>query len=103
MKALRKIFEDNEHHFEKGGKFEQLYPFFEANYTIFFTPGIVTKGFAHVRDALDQKRMMIMVVLALLPCFLMAMFNTGYQANNALANGALVLGDYANGEMTSCE
>ena len=100
MKALRKIFEENEHHFEKGGKFEKLHPFFEANYTIFFTPGLVTKGFAHVRDALDQKRMMIMVVLALLPCFLMAMFNTGYQANNALANGALVLGEYANGKVS---
>ena len=85
MQFLRKQLDKYAPLFEKGGKFERLYPVFEAHDTILFTPGIVTKAASHVRDALDQKRMMITVVVALLPCFLMAMFNTGYQANSAIA------------------
>ena len=69
--------------FEKGGKLEKFYPAWEAHDTLLFTPGLVTNAASHIRDALDQKRMMITVVVALLPCFLMAMFNTGYQANVA--------------------
>jgi Na+-transporting NADH:ubiquinone oxidoreductase subunit B len=75
-------------HFEKGGKLEALYPLYEAPDTILFTPGIVTKGKTHVRDALDQKRMMITVVVALLPIVLFAMWNTGYQASMAVGQGA---------------
>jgi Na+-transporting NADH:ubiquinone oxidoreductase subunit B len=73
--------------FEKGGKLEKLYPVWEAHDTLLFTPGEVTKGKTHVRDALDLKRMMIMVVVALLPCIAMALYNTGYQANSAIASG----------------
>ncbi len=74
--------------FEKGGKFEKLYPIYEATDTILFTPGEVTKTASHVRDGLDQKRLMFTVVIALLPCMLMAMYNTGYQAHLAIAEGA---------------
>ncbi len=74
--------------FEKGGKFEKLYPIYEATDTILFTPGEVTKTASHVRDGLDQKRMMFTVVIALIPCILMAMYNTGYQAHLAIAEGA---------------
>ncbi len=74
--------------FEKGGKFEKLYPIYEATDTILFTPGDVTKTASHVRDGLDQKRMMFTVVIALIPCILMAMYNTGYQAHLAIAEGA---------------
>jgi len=80
--------------FEKGGKLEKFYPMWEAHDTLLFTPGIVTKAASHIRDALDQKRMMITVVVALLPCFIMAMFNTGYQANVATAAGAAALNDW---------
>ena len=80
--------------FEKGGQFEKLHPAWEAHDTLLFTPGLVTKAASHIRDALDQKRMMITVVVALLPCFLMAMFNTGYQANIATAAGAAALDDW---------
>ena len=76
--------------FEKGGKLEKLYPVWEAHDTLLFTPGMVTKGTTHVRDALDLKRMMITVVLALIPCVLMAIFNTGYQANLAIAEGGAI-------------
>jgi Na+-transporting NADH:ubiquinone oxidoreductase subunit B len=72
------------HHFEKGGRFESLYPLWEAADTFFYAPAARTTGGAHVRDALDLKRMMMIVVIAAIPCALMAMWNTGYQANLAL-------------------
>jgi Na+-transporting NADH:ubiquinone oxidoreductase subunit B len=56
--------------------------------TLAFTPASVTKGSVHVRDALDLKRMMIVVVAALLPTVVMAMYNTGLQAHRAIAAGA---------------
>ena len=46
---------------------------------------MVNKGTTHVREALDLKRMMIMVAVALLPCIGMAFYNTGYQANTAIS------------------
>jgi len=78
-------------HFEKGGRFEKLYPLFEVHDTGTFTPPDVTKTGSHVRDGLDLKRMMITVVIALLPCAAMAMYNTGYQAFLAMANGGAAL------------
>ncbi len=71
--------------FTKGGKLEKLYPFYEAADTFVYTPGEVTEGCAHVRDGIDLKRTMITVVGALVPCILMAMYNTGMQANATLA------------------
>ena len=70
--------------FKEGGKLEKLYPVYEALDTFLYTPGEVTSGASHVRDGIDLKRMMITVVAALVPCILMALFNTGYQANLAL-------------------
>jgi Na+-transporting NADH:ubiquinone oxidoreductase subunit B len=92
MKFLRDLHDKYEPLFHKGGKLEKLYPLYEAQDTLLFTPGHVTKGPSHVRDALDLKRMMVTVVIALLPCILVAMYNTGYQANAALAEGASALG-----------
>ena len=92
MKFIRDQHDKLAPHFEKGGKYEKLYPLWEAHDTVAFTPGHVTKGTTHVRDALDLKRMMITVVIALIPCVLMAFYNTGYQANAAIANnGAAAL------------
>ena len=81
MKFLRDLQDKQRPLFEKGGKLEKLYPLFEANDTILFTPGEVAKGPAHVRDGIDLKRMMITVVIALLPCIFCAVYNTGWQAN----------------------
>lgn len=86
MKFLRNMLDKVHPLFDKGGKLEKLYPLYEAADTFLYTPGIVTKGLTHVRDALDLKRMMTMVVVALIPCVFMAMWNTGYQANHAIAN-----------------
>jgi Na+-transporting NADH:ubiquinone oxidoreductase subunit B len=86
MKFILKQHEKVAPLFEKGGPLEKLYPVWEAHDSLLFTPGEVTKGTTHVRDGLDLKRMMITVVIALLPCIGMALYNTGYQANLAIAN-----------------
>ena len=87
---LRKLLDQIEPLFHKGGKFEKLYPLYEANDTFLYCSGEVAKGNTHVRDALDSKRMMIMVVVALIPCILMALYNTGYQASKIIENAYLV-------------
>ena len=61
-----------------------MHALYEAADTFLYTPPSVTSGGAHVRDAIDLKRMMMIVVLAAAPCVLMAMYNTGLQANLAL-------------------
>ena len=91
MKFLRKRLDKYARHFETGGKLEKLYPLYEANDTILFTPGDVTKGASHVRDGFDLKRMMMTVVFALAGCIYMAMYNTGFQAHLAISRGATPL------------
>ena len=88
MKFLRSIFDSQARHFGKGGKLEFAYPLYEMVDTFLYTPGTVTKGASHVRDGLDLKRMMMTVVIALVPCVFMAMYNTGYQAHLAVSQGA---------------
>lgn len=81
---MRRLFDRVRPWFEEDGKLERLYPLFEAVDTFVYTPGTATQGASHVRDGMDLKRMMIMVVIALIPCIFMAMWNTGLQANVAL-------------------
>ncbi len=81
MKFLRDKLDQLEPLFHKGGKFERLYPIYEAIDTFLYTPGEVTKNASHVRDGMDLKRMMIFVVIALTPCILMACYNTGAQTH----------------------
>ena len=84
MKLLRDLLDRAEPHFVEG-KLKPFYRVYEMVDTFLFTPGEVTEGATHVRDGLDLKRMMTIVVVALMPCILMAMWNTGYQANLALS------------------
>jgi len=84
MQALRSLLDRVGKHFHAGGRFERFYPLYEAADTFFYSPGSVTKTGAHVRDAMDLKRMMILVVIAALPCVFMAFYNTGLQANLAI-------------------
>jgi len=81
MKGLRKILDRFEGHFAEGGKLEKISPLYEAADSFLFTSGRVTAKPSHVRDAIDIKRVMIMVVYALIPCVYMALYNTGLQAN----------------------
>jgi Na+-transporting NADH:ubiquinone oxidoreductase subunit B len=82
--SLKHFFEKIEPHFMAGGKLEKWYPLFEATTTVFYTPGTVTQGSAHVRDAIDLKRMMILVWLAVFPAMFWGMYNVGQQAIPAL-------------------
>jgi len=66
--------------FEKGGKFEIFFPLYEAKETFLFSPATVTAAGPHVRDALDMKRLMILVVVAILPTFFAGSYNVGLQA-----------------------
>jgi Na+-transporting NADH:ubiquinone oxidoreductase subunit B len=91
LKFLRNLLDKQAKLFEKGGKLEKLYPLWEANDTFLFTPGEVTKHASHARDGLDLKRMMMTVVVALGGCLYMALYNTGYQANLAISQGAAPL------------
>jgi len=76
---------DVERHFKKGGRFERWYPVYEAVDTILYGSSLVTKTAPHIRDSIDLKRIMTTVLIALIPCTLMAMWNTGYQANSVIA------------------
>ncbi len=84
MKLLRQWLDRVGKPFHPGGRFERFFPLYEAADTFFYSPAKTTTTGAHVRDAMDLKRMMIIVVIAAMPCVFMAMFNTGLQANLAL-------------------
>ncbi|WP_370280021.1 NADH:ubiquinone reductase (Na(+)-transporting) subunit B [Pontibacterium sp.] len=86
MKSLRNVLDKMEPHFHKGGKYENWYALYEAADTIFYTPGHVTKAAAHVRDAVDLKRMMILVWMCTFPAIFFGMYNVGLQANTAMAS-----------------
>ena len=94
MKFLRDQLDKLEPRFHKGGQLELLYPLFEAADTFLFTPGIVTKHGAHVRDYLDQKRLMITVAMALGPAAAFGIYNIGYQALTAHAGGSALRDDW---------
>ena len=89
MKPIRAVLDNLHPYFEKGAKLEKLYPLYELVDTFLYTPGEVTKGASHVRDGIDLKRIMITVAMALMPCILMALYNTGLQANIAVGNMGL--------------
>ena len=78
--------------FEKGGKYEKLYPFYEAIDTALYKVDLKTHHNAHVRDGLDVKRIMISVWVFVFPAMFWGMWNLGYQANTAIAAGAGVMG-----------
>jgi len=86
LKALENLFDKARPTFEKGGKLQAFYPLFEATEAFVLTPSTVTSSAPHIRDPLDLKRVMTVVVVALIPCTLFGMYNAGYQA--LLAEGA---------------
>ena len=88
MSLLRRILDTVGERLESNSRLERLYPLFEATDTLLYTPGHVTTGTTHVRDAIDLKRMMATVVAALMPIVFFAMYNTGLQANRAILAGA---------------
>ncbi|MCK9290434.1 MAG: NADH:ubiquinone reductase (Na(+)-transporting) subunit B [Bacteroidales bacterium] len=79
MKFLRDFLDKQKPHFTKGGRFEKLHSTFDAFETFLFVPNKVTSSGAHIRDAIDMKRTMIVVVLSLIPALLFGIWNVGYQ------------------------
>tara|TARA_B110000014_G_C20106268_1_gene581800 strand:- start:472 stop:1686 length:1215 start_codon:yes stop_codon:yes gene_type:complete len=89
MKFLRNILDSQKPLFQKGGKFEKFHYLFEAGETFLFVPDEVTKNKGvQVRDAIDLKRLMMTVVIAMLPCLLFGIWNVGHQHFIALGISA---------------
>ncbi len=86
MKALRKLIDNIKPTFSKGGKLGFLHSSFDAFETFLFVPDTVTKKGTHIRDSIDLKRTMTIVIVALMPALLFGIWNTGYQHN--LSTGA---------------
>ncbi len=85
MPSLRNMLNRIEPLFQPGGRFEKLSAIYEMVDTLFYSPPDTTRGSPHVRDAIDLKRVMIIVVFAATPCALVGMWNAGFQANTAIA------------------
>ena len=89
MKFLRDKIDQIKKPFEKGQKFEKFAPAINALDTFLYVPNHTTKHGAHIRDAVDLKRTMITVVLALVPALLFGIYNAGYQHFIQLNDGVL--------------
>ncbi len=79
MKFLRKIFDDAHEKLSSNEKTKKFFPLIDAFDTLMFTPNHVTNKGSHIRDAIDLKRTMMLVIIALVPCLLFGIYNTGYQ------------------------
>ncbi|MGA0273533.1 MAG: NADH:ubiquinone reductase (Na(+)-transporting) subunit B [Flavobacteriaceae bacterium] len=79
MNALRKQLDALKRPFGKGQKFEKFAPAVNAFDTFLFVPNHTTQKGAHIRDAVDLKRTMVTVIIALLPALIYGIYNTGYQ------------------------
>ncbi len=90
MKSLRKFVDKIKPNFSKGGKFAKLHSTFEAFESFLFVPNRVTTKGSHIRDALDMKRAMSVVVAAAVPALLFGMWNTGYQHNLSIGMEATI-------------
>lgn len=84
MKALRNLLEKLEPPFREGGKLHRFWPVYDGFATFLFVPGHVTHKGVHIRDGIDLKRTMIMVVLALVPALLFGIYNVGFQHFKAI-------------------
>ena len=79
MKFLRNIFDSAHKTLNSSEKTKRFFPLIDAFDTLMFTPNHVTSNGSHVRDAIDLKRTMMLVIIALVPCLLFGIYNTGYQ------------------------
>ncbi|CCZ09771.1 MULTISPECIES: NADH:ubiquinone reductase (Na(+)-transporting) subunit B [Culturomica] len=84
MNCLRNFLDKQKPKFEKGGKLQKFHSVFTGFESFLFVPNRTTTSGAHIRDAVDLKRTMIVVVMALIPALLFGIYNVGYQHFNAL-------------------
>lgn len=85
MGRLRRYLDKVEPHFQQGGAYHKYYAVYEMIDTFLYTPPDTTRSAPHVRDGIDLKRLMSYVVVATFPVILFMLWNTGYQANTAMA------------------
>lgn len=95
--GLRKFVDKIKPNFEKGGKLHFLQSTFEGFETFLFVPNTVTKKGAHIRDNIDLKRTMILVVIALIPALLFGMWNVGYQYHGSIGETAGIMQNFMYG------
>lgn len=79
MKALRNYLDKIKPNFEEGGKFHAFRSVFDGFETFLFVPNATAKSGTHIHDSIDSKRIMSIVVIALIPALLFGMYNVGYQ------------------------
>lgn len=85
MARVRRFLDRIEPSFQKGGPYEKFYALYEMVDTFVYSPADTTRGSPHVRDGIDLKRVMSYVVLATFPVLMLMLWNTGFQANSAMA------------------
>lgn len=86
MSPLRRFLDKIEPSFQQGGPYHKWFAVYEMIDTFLYSPADNTRGSPHVRDGIDLKRLMTYVVISTLPVIFMMLWNTGYQANNAMAD-----------------
>jgi len=96
---IRKILDTVKKPFSKGEKFEKYAPAVNAFDTFLFVPNHTTKHGAHIRDAVDLKRTMITVIIALLPALLYGIYNTGFQYYSQLGSAFTTLDAIIHGSL----
>ena len=96
---IRNILDNLKKPFNKGEKWEKFAPAFNAFDTFLFVPNHTTKHGAHVRDAVDLKRTMITVIIALLPALFYGIFNTGFQYYSQLGTDYSTMDIIVHGSM----
>ncbi len=79
MKALRNYLNKIKPNFEEGGKYHAFRSVFEGFESFLFVPNTTSKSGTHIHDSIDSKRIMSIVVIALIPALLFGMYNVGYQ------------------------
>ncbi|MCH8553779.1 MAG: NADH:ubiquinone reductase (Na(+)-transporting) subunit B [Schleiferiaceae bacterium] len=97
MKLLRNFLDTIKPNFEKGGKLEKFYPAYDAFETFAFVPGHTAHSGAHIRDAIDLKRTMVTVILAMVPALLFGMWNVGALHYKAIGVDASLLDAFGYG------
>jgi len=85
MRPLRNLLDKLEPQFRRGGRLESYQAVFEMLDTLLYSPSDVSRRAPHVRDAINLKRVMGLVVIGVLPCAFFGMWNAGHQANLAIA------------------
>jgi Na+-transporting NADH:ubiquinone oxidoreductase subunit B len=91
MKPIRNILDSIKPHVEKGAKFHFLHSFYDSIETLMFVPNHVTKKGSHIRDGVDMKRTMFMVVVAMIPALIFGIWNVGDLHFKSIAEEATLM------------